>query len=161
MNKIFMPILIILLVGVSGCSSKHKTIEKFNNSIFKELPGIYNASQKEFIILIPNQGCGGCITVAENFYKQYQDREQFLFIFTNVISRKMLAFKVQINPGNTLIDTDDNFLKLLPQKERIYPCILYVREGRIEALFYQSPKEAGFEIVKQLMHQHEEDETAA
>lgn len=159
MSNFFLLLLAIQLV--SACSSKHQTIEKFNDSLFKELPGIYNASQKEFIILIPNQGCGGCITVAENFYKQYQDREQFLFIFTNVISQKMLAFKVQINPGNTLIDTDDNFLKLLPKKERIYPCILYVRKGRIEALFYQSPKEAGFDIVKELMHQHEEDETTA
>lgn len=159
MNKLFLSFLLIAVIP--SCSSKRATIDKFNNSIFKELPGIYNASQKEFIILIPNQGCGGCITTAENFYKQYQEREQFLFIFTNVISRKMLAFKVQINPGNTLIDTDDTFLKLLPAKERIYPCILYIKKGKIEALFYQSPQEAGFDIVKQLIHQHEEDETAA
>jgi thiol-disulfide isomerase/thioredoxin len=98
----------------------------------------------DYIVIIPNQGCGGCITVAEQFYNEHKMAKNVKFIFTNIISQKMLNQKVQIFSNNTFLDTNNIMLKSYPKNKNLYPCILKLKNGAIIEISYQSPEENGF-----------------
>jgi carbonic anhydrase len=98
----------------------------------------------DYIIIIPNQGCGGCITAAEEFYKKQKMSKNMKFIFTNIISQKTLKRKIQVFSHNTFLDTSNIMLKSYPKNKSLYPCILKLKDGAIAGIVYQSPTENGF-----------------
>lgn len=134
---------LVIIITLASCSSRKETISLFNSFLSKELcPD--SLLHKKMIVIIPNEGCGGCISVAEDFYQRNCQRNDILFVFTNVLSLKNLKYKIQINFQNTIIDDENRYTDNLPAETRIYPCILYLSEGKVVKINYQSPKEEGF-----------------
>lgn len=122
---------------MSSCKNELSGFTKVANDIFPELKEGYI----EYIIVIPNQGCGGCITSAEQFYDLYKSAHNLKFIFTNIISIKLLNNRLNINKSNTYIDSQNKILKLLPSDAKIYPSIITIENGNATKIQYQSPYE--------------------
>lgn len=134
---------IIVLCGCKKDKSK-RSYENLINSTWnkKEL------EQTDFIIIIPHQGCSGCITYAEDFYLRYKYNRNIKFIFTHIISFKNLKNRLKINMNNTLIDRDNNWLMIGEPDKKIYPCILQIKNDKVIDIRYQSPYEDGFSLVE-------------
>lgn len=128
-----------------SCGDANKA--EFKQIVWKIFPDLHT-DNTSYVVIIPNQGCGGCITAAEYFYKEHKDREELKFIFTNVISIKMLQQKVEINGSNTYLDAENEVLLAYPQNKVIYPCVLELGGNGIENIYYQSPDENGLSIVE-------------
>ena len=114
-----------------------------------------NNSCIDYVVIVPNQGCGGCITLAEEFYADFSACDNIRFIFTNILSKKMLNIKLEVNKSNTYLDSNNDILKILPSEAKIYPCIISLNEGEVVKITYQSPKEDGFSIIDYNKLSHE------
>lgn len=143
-------ILPFLLIGGFICQSciesDTEILEKVNLYLKNEFD--HKLDSVHFLTIIPEQGCGTCITAAENFYNEFSDRHDMMFVFCNIMSNKILKSKVKINPDNTILDYNNNFLELMPQNKRIYPCLLVINEGKAKAIIWQSTKEHAFMTVR-------------
>lgn len=140
--KRFLYLLIVLILA-----SCHKDVkESYEIAISTVFPDVDNLSV-DYVVIIPNQGCGGCITYAEEFYKKYAGCNNIRYIFTNILSVKMLNLRLEINKNNTYLDSHNNVLKILPSKAKIYPSIVKIDSGKVIEVAYQSPEESGFSII--------------
>lgn len=145
---IFLALLYTILL-LSCQNSNYDTLVKINDFIENHFSN--DLDSIKFITIIPEQGCGTCITAAENFYNDFSHRNDMVFIFCNIMSNKLLQNRVNINPANTILDYDNNFLNLLPQNKRIYPCILIINCGKVSAIVWQSKKEHAFMTVRKFL----------
>lgn len=144
---IILPFLIISGLTCRSCmESNTEILEKVNLYLANEFDSKLDSVR--FLTIIPEQGCGTCITAAENFYNEFSDRNDMMFVFCNIMSNKILKSKVKINSSNTIFDYDNNFLALMPQNKRIYPCVLVMEDGRAKAIIWQSTKEYAFMTVR-------------
>lgn len=90
----------------------------------------------EYVMLIPNSGCTGCISDAEYFFREYSDENEILFIFTHTLSEKNLRIRLgreNIQRENVLIDKDDNFY-FEEYQESIYPIVAVIKNKKVVAL---------------------------
>ena len=100
-----------------------------------------NPEKYEIIVIIPGTGCTGCITEAESFFINNYANEKIKFIFTNILSYKILRLKVgenRLNRKNVLIDKANHFY-LDNFEERIYPVRIKIENMnviKIERLGY-------------------------
>lgn len=83
------------------------------------------------IVIIPNVGCGGCISEAEHFFQENKE-ENILFVFTKVRSLKELRLRhgKKLERKNVLVDKQQRYAS---EKEEIniYPIIIDIRgKGR-------------------------------
>jgi hypothetical protein len=139
-------LLLLLIVLLTHCRSNKSDINRFTYAISECYSNI-ELTNTDYVVIIPNQGCGGCITVAEEFYNKHKMAKNMKFIFTNIISQKMLNQKVQIFPDNTFLDTNNIMLKSYPKSKNLYPCILKLKNSAIVDIAYQSPEENGFNYL--------------
>ena len=97
-------------------------------------------------VVIPNQGCEGCISTAEDFVKRNYTRfPQAKYIFTRVQSIKLLRIKLGnevMNNSRVLIDSN-NIIRYPEQGKDIYPMIITIKENAIKGITYQSPGSDG------------------
>lgn len=103
-------------------------------------------------VIIPNQGCEGCISTAEDFVKKhYATSEGIRYIFTRIQSAKLLKIKLGsevINSSKVLLDTA-NIIVYPDKAKAIYPMIIKMSDGHIAGITYQSPDSDGFaELLK-------------
>lgn len=108
-------------------------------------------------MIIPNSGCDGCITTAEQFVKQHSTQyEDVLFVFTNINSMKKLQNSLGasvINKPNVITDTN-NLFKYPISKNEIYPLIIYISDGEIIKIDEQSPSQNGISnLLSYLNHE--------
>ena len=96
-------------------------------------------AELKYIIIIPNQGCGGCITYAEDFYLNNKCRNDMFFVFTNIVSLKVLYLDIKIRTENTLLDINNKFIEILPNDKIIYPIVLFIDNGKVKKIEFQSP----------------------
>lgn len=74
-----------------------------------------DCAEYEVFIIIPQAGCPGCISSAENWARQHIDDEGILFVFTNILSEKMLQGRFRhygIDTSvrhNVMVDRENNF----------------------------------------------------
>lgn len=143
--KLFIALLSLCIVFCS-CKQQQQIneYEKYIHSVFEKS----EIAKVSFIIIIPNQGCAGCINYLEEFYSEYSNQTDLKFVFTNVLSLKVLRHKLSINQMNTYIDLKNEALKYYPSDKKLYPCILELKNGRIKNIYYQSPVEDGLSNVK-------------
>lgn len=130
-----------------SCNNQNVVIEKFSSSLY-EIVSDSALSDTDYIIIIPNQGCGGCITGAEKFYEENKDASNVIFIFTNIISQKILNQKVSITHHNTYIDKTNIVLRAYPKGKSIYPCALTLRNKIIVGFEFHSPENDALSKVK-------------
>ena len=104
MNKVIVHILILL--SLFGCR-----LVNFEQAVKKSFENYLDSAtySYQYIMLIPNSGCTGCISEAEYFFKEYKYNDKIIFIFTHVISKKDLRIRMgkeNLQRKNVLIDND-------------------------------------------------------
>lgn len=108
-------------------------LEKFGTEL-KELKGV---------IILPNQGCSGCISEGEGFLKTYYaEFDSVKFILNRIVSKKMLKQKL----GDSIyfnksiyIDSLNFFVPPFHHDKLIYPTLIYLNNGKITDIEYQHP----------------------
>ena len=81
-------------------------------------------------IIIPEEGCAGCISEAEDFYMANKERKDLFFIFTNISSIKSIKLRVGKDvedKENVFLDIDNDFLSE-QFNENIYPIVFDIRD---------------------------------
>lgn len=108
-----------------SCSSKKKdyadmVVEKLEKKNI-------DLTHYSHIVVIPELGCGGCISEAENFFRENVGQNIF-FIFTKISSMKEIRLRLgeMINQKNVLIDKKRLYMA---EKEEmnVYPIIIDIR----------------------------------
>jgi hypothetical protein len=74
-----------------------------NNSRLSEFNNIRNFSKQEPIVYIPNAGCPGCISYAEEFLLKNKGSKCVSFILVNILSQKQLKIKL----GHDILDYEN------------------------------------------------------
>lgn len=144
LNKL---LVILALILTSSCLNKTDDKERFTD-VIKDMFAQEEIVNVDYVIIIPNHGCSGCITVLEEFYNENNKRNNIIFVFTNIISSKILKQKVEINESNTYLDFENSVLRAYPDSKQIYPCFLEIKGGIVKEIYYQSAEENGLSVVK-------------
>ncbi len=121
-----------------------------NNNLYKELTKLPNLklNMVDYILIVPNQGCGGCITYAEEFYNKNKESDNLYFIFTQIASLKNIKSKLKLNSSNTYIDAKNSFVKFFPEDMKIYPCLIAIVNGKIKTITYNKPNQNVLQTIK-------------
>ncbi len=133
---------IILMFTLYSCNEN----AAFNNVINK----VYNNADlqnTDFIVIIPSAGCSGCILGVEDFYLNNKELSNIKYIFFNIISTKELKMKGINSSYNTVLDTANIVMDAYPQNNKIYPCILELKKGKVINTYYQSPESNALDII--------------
>jgi hypothetical protein len=166
----YLPIVWILL-SVSACknATETKTVAATPMRVFKQTidsifaPTDANGRQPVAYIILPNSGCGGCISSAEQLLTEYgKNKLPLRFILTNISSFK----EVKNNFGDSVVsspavypDHDNIFYLKNPSFDQIYPAIVYVdKTGEPVRMEYINPGNA--EAIPRL-HRYVDSATAA
>lgn len=99
----------------------------------------------EFCIVLPEVGCAGCISgtlynILENKSSFSNTQKKNLIVFTAVNSPKMLIRNVQVDSLselNCILDKENKYL--LDTKNKIYPLMMTLHNGKITNVMIQSP----------------------
>lgn len=133
-----------LLWMLSACSQQHAGLMKALRTLDTDL------LSTGYYVIIPNQGCEGCISTAEDFVKRhYTSSPQVKYIFTRTQSLKLLQIKLGreiLRSSRVLVDSA-NIIRYPDRSKDIYPMIVTVKGGRITDIAYQRPEEDGLEVV--------------
>ena len=135
--------LIKLLVLYLFCSCNFKGDRK-NSNIIKNVNTFvrsHNIVRDTYLVVVPNQGCPGCITVAEQFVKENYSNKKLTIVFTSVMSLKILKNQMGeeiLNSQNVFIDSSDVLLNQIP--DAYYPFWVHIKGNKIGEVFFQSPK---------------------
>lgn len=128
---LFYKTLLIAIVSflLVSCSNEYETaIAKKVEKYFGD-----NLTQYDEVVIIPGAGCTGCISNAENYFKNYVNNDRYMFVFTYFISKKSLFMRLgqdNLVRDNVLIDSSDYFY--VPHNhDNIYPYIVKVDDGQI------------------------------
>ena len=93
-----------------------------------------------WIVILPELGCTGCIREAEMFMKENIENKEIMFVLTKISSLKILQQKININIHdyqNIYIDRENVFN--IPTDNTIYPCIVKLKNCTIVSYEFQSP----------------------
>jgi hypothetical protein len=80
----------------------------------------------EYIAIMPRRGCNSCIRESESFFREKKSDKKYLFIFTQINSKKELEISVgkeSLKLENVLIDNTNAFY-LFEQQDSQYPLLL-------------------------------------
>lgn len=127
-----------LILGACSANNEslHKSINALDNNMLPA--GRY--------IIIPNQGCEGCISHAEAFVKKnIGGPDNIRYIFTRIQSIKLLKIKLgnDIMASNKILLDTANIIEFPDKKNDIYPMIVTVNNHKITNITYQSPDADG------------------
>jgi len=130
--------LFVSMILIAGCQqySIKIEIETYNKAIEQtEID-----SQYQWIVVLPGLGCNGCIQEAEAFMKNHIKDERILFVLTKISSLKILQQKIDIRiDEHTNIFVDRANLFNIPTNNKIYPCVIQLRNGKVFTHSYQKP----------------------
>ena len=143
MRHILNSVIVLFAILFCGCQLEEK--RRFQDLLDNKL-NITNDIQ--YVVIIPNEGCGGCISHMEDFYNRHKNNKSILYIFTNIVSKKILINKIGSPNENTILDYKNEIMNYYPNDKRIYPCILEIYNRKIKEVYYQSPFEDGIAIIK-------------
>ena len=131
-----------LLLLAGGCGERYQQLAGTIKTIDQQELAVGN------YVVIPNQGCEGCISTAEDFVKKhYASNDHIRYIFTRIQAVKLLRIKLGsevMNSSKVLLDTA-NVIVYPDKTKAIYPMIVKISEGRITGITYQSPESDGLE----------------
>lgn len=136
--------LLLFLFILSSCSSNNESLRKNIAALDSNMlsTGSY--------VIIPNQGCEGCISQAEDFVKKHiTGTDNIRYIFTRIQSTKLLKIKLGsdiMRSRKILLDTA-NIIEYPDKKNDIYPMIVTVSDHKITHVTYQSPTDGGLSTL--------------
>jgi hypothetical protein len=129
-----------LLLALVGCTS----VETKERMLLAEV--VQDITKKDIIhnirayILIPNAGCDGCISTAEQFMidniKKYSDVQ---FILTGIGSKKLYKNRFGALLQNPKVLSDYQNTAGANNLHTIYPKIFYMKNGQITKIVEASP----------------------
>lgn len=121
-SKTFFLFIIALLIN--GCKDTQSESE-----IIKRIIQNLNQNNKYNVaIIIPEGGCVGCISLAEEFVRKNKNNTKILFIFTRMFSQKELKSKIDIStplPSNIHFDVKNEYALSFEYPESDYPLVIY------------------------------------
>lgn len=130
------------LLFLFACSTDNNSLRKSIDVLDEDMlaTGSY--------VIIPNQGCEGCISHAEAFVKKNITRpDNIRYIFTRIQSTKLLKIKLGndiMSSRKILLDTA-NIIVYPDKKNDIYPMVVTLQNNRIIHVTYQSPNANGLD----------------
>lgn len=108
-----------------------------------------NSKAPAAYVLLPNAGCGGCISSAEQLFEEYVKKEKPVkFILTNISSfkafRNTFGDSVVLHPM-VYADKENFFYTKLPSDVyKIYPILFYLDSlGAVSSYEYVNPDNPG------------------
>ena len=129
----------ILLLSVIIISCQGNNLYSFySNGLLKNIP---NCNNFEYYIIIPNAGCPGCITNAEDFLVKNLNSSKYFFIITNYSSKKALLQKFNrdiLNSKNIVLDTT-NIYFASRYKESNYPISILLEGNMVKKITIGTP----------------------
>lgn len=134
-NRIF-----FILFALTACTQKHTDLHQTIYALdsHKLSTGSY--------LVIPNQGCEGCISSAEAFVRNnFNKADHIRYIFTRIQSSKLLKIKLgsEVMASNKVLLDTANTIVYPDKKNEIYPMIITMRNDQITSITYQSPAADG------------------
>lgn len=122
--------LFLTLILVFGCGKDSNYEKKLSFLLEKNL----DLRAYSTVVVIPGAGCAGCISHAESFFRKEKDRDDHLFVFTNIASLKTLTLKLDgldlESMSNVILDKN-NIFSIQDAPENIYPHLVVVYDGRV------------------------------
>ena len=101
-NRIFVCLLFIMSIILCNCSTEEKEYAETVVTTLKK--NDVNLTEYSHVVVIPNVGCGGCISEAEHFFRENKAQD-ILFVFTKISSECIYASqKEEINVYPVIID---------------------------------------------------------
>lgn len=130
MSTQFQSILFLLILSVvTSLSSCVDNKEGYAERIVHQLhnDGI-NTEKYTHVVIIPESGCGGCISEAEHFFIEYKEQNIY-FIFTKVYSEKLLRLRLGklLDRANVYVDKYQSYITDKTEIN-IYPVIVDIRD---------------------------------
>jgi hypothetical protein len=156
MKKIYIGILIGFIVMVSSCHKSPEKVER--NFLSKAIERIDENHNSQWIVVLPGLGCHGCIQEAEVFMQQYITDRRVLFVLTKISSLKILQQKTEVRIDehpNIYVDRENLFS--IPTDNGIYPCIVYMKNGKMGDHSFQSPGNDAFRVLENVIALQTED----
>lgn len=143
--------LIFSLLFFSACVSN----QDFKTQIKDALDEIetFDYDAYDYAIIIPEAGCSGCISEAEDFYKSHK-ADNIYFIFTKLVSRKDLRLKLGFDvesERNVFIDEELLFLSS-DNEINVYPIVVDIRDKEhLKWMFLESGKDLNTLFIEKPM----------
>jgi hypothetical protein len=135
---------ILCLLLLIACEDDHTNLRKAIDAL-----DAHQLTTGSYVI-IPNQGCEGCISTAEAFVKKHVDRsDNIRYIFTRIASVKLLRIKLGshvMSSSKILLDTTD-MIEYPDKGKQIYPMIVTLKDHEIDKVTYQSPDDDGLDAL--------------
>lgn len=131
-NRIWNGIIdLVILLSLWGCTTPY---ERALAKCIEDNLSSSGLKNYEMIIIMPSIGCGGCISAAEDYFKNNADDVNLLFIFTHIVSPKNLRIRLGgtrvLMKNNVILDNDDLYY-LSDFEERIYPYSVKLKDGHV------------------------------
>ncbi len=145
--------IISALILLAGCVDRRVT--DFQTAL-DTLLGQPTMSRYDYIVIIPQEGCDGCITFAEDFYNSYGNEPGMLFVFTNIISEKKLGKRVKLTESS-VVDKGGVLIEAYKGNGLLYPCVVTLDKGKVKKVGYESPDEDSL-MELELIIQSRQDE---
>lgn len=136
--------IVILQLGCSTNANEKNKFECVMRKVFSDV----DLNNVDYLVIIPSQGCGGCISAAENYYMENKKNKKLKFVFTNIISMKTLKQKIDIDIHSVYLDKENIFLTAYPIEKQIYPVVIKLRNQKIDGVYYQSPESEAFKKIR-------------
>ena len=141
-------VLIILMFSITACRQNIEKIER--QYLDKTIKEVNIDGDYRWVIILPGLGCHGCIKEGEVFMKEHITDKRILFLVTKVSSIKILQQKTGVSfDEHSNIFIDRNNLFDIPTDNRIYPCVVELKNGEVINHSFQSPKNAAFHQLEQ------------
>ncbi len=119
-NFITLIILISLLFLLYSCNYNYP---KYEHEVLNIIHHKQDLTEKDFLIVIPGEGCGGCISSATTFLIENQSNfDNSIIIFTGVLDKKLLRNQVGkkfLDKDNVIIDVNNLLMSL--ELKSVYP----------------------------------------
>lgn len=90
-NRSFVCLLFIMSIILCNCSAEEKEYAETVATTLKK--NDVNLTEYSHVVVIPNVGCGGCISEAEHFFRENKAQD-ILFVFTKISSEKSLRLRL-------------------------------------------------------------------
>jgi len=138
----------VLFCVLTACRQDSEKIEMkhLENAIKETIAD----NKYQWVVILPGLGCHGCIQEGEFFMSEHITDNRILFVLTKISSLKILQQKMDIRiDEHSNIFVDRNNIFTIPTDNRIYPCVVRLKEGKISDHSFQSPQNAAFYQLEQ------------
>jgi hypothetical protein len=133
---------------LAGCATKSK-YETYQSRLM-ELGGNKLVNNYSSVVLIPQEGCGGCISNATQYLTEHIDSlRQVAIIFTGVRDKKLLKLRIDnrfFSRDNVYFDDNNLFMHL--DVASTYPQLLHIKDGQVALVETYSPEKKIIAISK-------------